>query len=509
MELVKSFSPTTLFVTAAVVTSAALFLSRKSKKSRNPRHRSLSFSSESLLKGAFTAESNVAQPVINAVFYFKECPSEEKMIEKIKCLMLFDRFRSGAKQLSTDNWVLTTLPNDGADSAKDVMETTEFGSERELRQIIDDLCMKPLDILEDKPLWKLHRLVNKKTDSTFRKSVILIRIHHVIGDGISMIGAMTKFFENEDGGNFTLDIPEKMSGSSKFKFKFGFFIKIIKSFLSVLLLPQSAHDTNITFCPDHHKNKKMPKKCINIEFPVMKLDFIKEIKNKANVTVNDVLLAATSGMIKRFSMLNNDPALTSKSSAKKVSARALVPVAFPRPKKDLSSAATALRNLWSFISVPLFIKENTARDRLINCCKSTKKLKRSPAALIQLFLQDKVLSIMPTFFARQTAFDVFSRHSIVFSNLPGPANMIKLAGEELLGFQISFPNLIPQVIIISYNNGIFFNLCIDEEIIANSADISGISSKREILTQLFVEEIKELASSYGVATDDDKIFKNI
>ncbi len=42
--------------------------------------------------------------------------------------------------------------------------------------------------------------------------------------------------------------------------------------------------------------------------------------------------------------------------------------------------------------------------------------------------------------------DLFSRHSIVFSNLPGPAEEMYLCGEKLLGMQAVFPNLLAQVI---------------------------------------------------------------
>jgi NRPS condensation-like uncharacterized protein len=40
----------------------------------------------------------------------------------------------------------------------------------------------------------------------------------------------------------------------------------------------------------------MTKKRKNIVFPTLKLEFIKSIKNKANVTVNDVLLSAITGI---------------------------------------------------------------------------------------------------------------------------------------------------------------------------------------------------------------------
>jgi NRPS condensation-like uncharacterized protein len=497
---------------AAVLLTAVYYIirSKSSSSDRGGRKRSLSFSSEVLLQGAFPEPINVCQPIINCLFTFNECPSLAELIPKVKELALFDRFRSGSKEISPGKWILTELGHD-LDVEKEIIETIEFNSEKEMKEIVDKLSMETIPQIEDRPLWRLYRLIPRNKDSANMKGGILVRLHHVIGDGISMIGAMTKFFENENGGHFTLDIPEKMSGGNKFKYKFGFLLKFIRSVFKVLLLPQSFYDSNVTMIPDHHSKKQMPKACINVDFPVIKLDFIKEIKNKANVTVNDVLLSATSGMIKRFSILNNDPnivGITSKQNAK-LRTRALVPVAFPRPKKDLSSPSTALRNLWSFISVPLVIRENNAKDRLSSCAKNTRRLKRSPQAIIQLFVQNYLLSYMPMWFNRQTAYDAFSRHSMVFSNLPGPATMIKLCGKEVLGFQISFPNLLPQIIIMSYNNGIFFNLAIDQEIVKNSISLPNVTDKKEILRQLFLDELKELAKAYDICTDEDYMIKKI
>ena len=510
MEFFKGINSSTAFFAAAVLTTA-FFLLRKKKGNKTGRKRSLSFSSEALLQGAFPPKVNVAQPIINCLFYLEKCPSVDELVPKVKSLMVFDRFRSGAEEVSPGNWVMTELGNDDS-VARGIIETIEFSSRKEQKDLVDKFCAELLPTVPDKPLWRLYRLV-PSGDATEKdlKPAILVRVHHVIGDGISMVGAMTKFFENEDGGSFTLDIPEKMTGGSKFKYRFGFVIKFFRALFKVILLPNSFYDSNITFAPDHSPKKVMAKKTINIEFPVLRLDFIKDIKNKASVTVNDVLLSACSGMIKRFSLLNNDPAVVNatKAQTSRLRTRALVPVAFPRPKKELQSPATALRNLWSFISVPLVIRENNAKERLMSCAKNTRRLKKSPAAVIQLWLQDKILSLLPAFFTRQTAFDVFSRHSIVFSNLPGPANIVKLCGKTILGFQISFPNLLPQTIIMSYNNGVFFNLAIDEDIILNSCALDGVEDKRDILCKLFLDELRELAREYNVPCEDMDMLKVI
>lgn len=79
----------------------------------------------------------------------------------------------------------------------------------------------------------------------------------------------------------------------------------------------------------------------------------------------------------------------------------------------------------------------------------------------------------------------------VFSNLPGPTTPMFFSQERVLGLQVMFPNLIPQVLIISYNNGIFCNMSVDPELV----------DECDKLPQLFLDELTEVAQHFGINTD--------
>ena len=91
------------------------------------------------------------------------------------------------------------------------------------------------------------------------------------------------------------------------------------------------------------------------------------------------------------------------------------------------------------------------------------QLKTAPTAGVQLWLQRVIPLILPQFLQQKTAFDIFTRHSMVFSNVPGPGQDIYLCGEKVVGMQILFPNLVPQCLLISYSDSIFFNMSLDDE----------------------------------------------
>jgi hypothetical protein len=77
----------------------------------------------------------------------------------------------------------------------------------------------------------------------------------------------------------------------------------------------------------------------------------------------------------------------------------------------------------------------------------------------------------------------------VFSNLPGPEERVAVAGcgQPLLGLQVTFPNLIPQALLLSYHGNVYFNLSLDGE----AVDVA-------LLRQAWLTELKELALALGV-----------
>jgi diacylglycerol O-acyltransferase len=448
------------------------------------RKRAVSFSSQAMLTGAFPPKAEVWAPIINIVFYFETAPLNEKLKQTGEKLLFYDRFRSVVVMEGTT----CRFEECEVDVGRDLISSFSVADDDEMIHKVDDLCSKPFDCQDTKPLWRFIRIENKKG-----KSGVLIRIHHSLGDGISLIGAIGKVFQTTEGLPYAIDIPEKVGGGVKTNVTVPDWIKV---FFECATLPNTKFDSDIKFTSSDKKHLAMKGARKTITMPTLKLDFLKMLKNSACVTINDVMLSLTAGTIRRYCVNKGDPLLLSNMALQN---RALMPVAFPRPKIDTESPSKALRNLWSFVSTELPMKERTVTDRLKQCATATKKLKCSPMAYIQLWLQNNIVSRMPQFMQRQVAYDVFSRHSLVFSNLPGPAEHLTFADEKLLGMHCIFPNLLPQVIIISYAGDVFFALNVDPDVIDTKED----------LPKLFLEEVEELAKAFKVDTSPDKMFSDV
>lgn len=390
----------------------------------NKRVRSMSFGSQSLADGVFPANVNAWKTIIDSAMYFRSCPSVADLVKKCQILTINDRFRC-ALQTSGGKTYLVDI-TDSLDIEKDAIRTVNVESESELITKIDEICAEDMVVDGKSPIWCFYRLVNHGEG----KSAILVRIHHVIGDGVALLSLLPSFFEDANGDPFKLDIAENMGGGTNSRINFSVVWGWIKSVIQVAGLPHSNYDSNLAFTTQNKPAINMTdKKRRTVLFPVLKLEFIKAIKNKAGVTVNDVMMSCITGAIRRYSILKKDPLVspnlvdidstaatttTAKSTIyPTLQSRALLAVAFPRSKKELQNPATSLRNLFAVVSVPLPINGTTALNRLQQCAVHTRQLKSSPLALVQLFMQNYVLSYAPLFLTRQIAHDVFSRHTMV------------------------------------------------------------------------------------------------
>ena len=413
-------------VGGTVVAAGALyFLSKRLLGDRTPRKRAVSFSSQAMLSGAFPPKAEVWEPIINVIFYFKTAPSPAKLKMVGEKLMFYDRFRSVAKVLPNGTYSFEQV--DSIDVEKDLTDTVHASSDSEMAEKVDKICSSDLDCRDTKPMWRFVRIENSNG-----MSGLLIRIHHSLGDGISLIGCIGKIFETEEGLPYSIDVPERAGGGVNQNASLPTWIK---GFLNVATLPNTKHDSNICFTDQDKKNMVMGKMRRTVLFPTLKLAFLKALKNSAGVTINDVMLALTTGTIRRYCLQMNDPLLDS-SSRIPMQNRVLMPVAFPRPISDTNSSSNAMRNLWSFVSAELPLTSTSPKERLELCAKETVALKASPMAAIQLWLQNNIVCHMPQFMQRQLAYDVFTRHSMVFSNLPGPAEHLNFC-EVIASFRMS------------------------------------------------------------------------
>jgi len=423
--------------------------------------------------GAFPPAINVPEPVINACILFQDCPSVQDIVQQVVPKML------EYKRMAT-----IPMPHTSSDRScvglnpSDLVRRVEIdGDDDTMYETVTEYLHEPLSSGRGHlPWWEILIIDNKGSG----KSCALWRVHHCLADGLSMVALTEQIIRYADGSPMEPLIPEGMR--KKFKIKkswYQLFFEVLVSAIKILTMPASNYDHPTVFskCMNkdliHNRNREL------VRFVDTPLDFVKEIKNAANVTINDVLYTCLSQAIHMYLVREECPILAEQGS--KLLCRSLMPVGFPRNKEAVLDKEQALGNKWCFIETDFFVGQTDIMERLKLVHQQMTALKTSPTAVVQLNLQNMLPTVLPRSFTQQATFDIFSRRSVIFSNVPGPTKPCLFASKEVIGVQMFFSNLIPQTGFISYRGQIFGNICLDPEGIRNCKSISILYSQALVL----------------------------
>lgn len=453
----------------AIVAGAVLFVgNRKQKNEENQgRPRSWSFTSTGMALGSFPARVESPEHVINAALMFKDCPSSQAVVDQVVTRFLeYERFnvipepengssRYCASDLDPNRLVRRIDIKGDKQLTLDTLQTHLFDSVTEE----DDL-----------PWWKILIINNTGPG----ESACVLRIHHSLADGISMLHVVEEIITQVDGSPVETILPPGIH--KKFRRKVPF-LKLVwmslKAAIQVLTLPATPYDDDTVFSIPNKGLVHTGKRTFVMLEPVP-LDFIKKLKNAANVTINDVLFACLSQTIHDYLVEQDCPVFSAKGS--KLQCRSLIPVGIPPSEEVAQDKTRILRNKWVLVSSDLGVAEDDCLERVQLARKNLGAIKNSPLVPVQMAIQDSLVPLLPYAVSRQTVFDVLSRHSVVFTNVPGPANPVAFAGKEVTDIQMFYGNLITQLSLMSYRGTVSGNFCLDGDAIPDAQSLSRLFS---------------------------------
>ena len=444
---------------------------KSAQRTRTPVQRRLSFTSVGLGIDSFPPDANVKEPIINAAVYFDDDPPTADDVAElvVKPLLAYTRL-SEVPDLTNH----TTRPSRHGDvrPLDLVREISIRGDDSVTNRTIVEHCQDALGAgRDDLPWWEI--LIVKNTGAG--SSACVVRVHHVIGDGLALVGAFEKFLTDVDGASIQSPISFKSSASSaggggngkkKRKGIFSTIWSLIEATGHVLTLGATKYDDDTVFSKMNHSKMIHSGKREAVIFPTIPLEFIKQLKTAAQVSVNDVLMTAVSQAIHDYCQAQNDVVLAEKGSS--IQCRALLPVGFPRSALELNDPVTAMRNIWCMVSCDLGVGHKDIEDRLRHIHAKTQEMKEKPRAYMQLKVQNNLGPYVPTSAGQQTVFDTFSRHSLVLTNVPGPSKKCLFAGKPAKSVQLFFDNLLTQVHLMSYAGQVYGNMIFDAEQLPDS-----------------------------------------
>ena len=436
---------------------------------RGTRERRMSLVTETLARAAVTGtafppKAKCPDFPLATFFYMDAAPSDEDLMDTMRRIVSFDRLRSKVVSTGKKGRFQWSEMDNAEERLMDHVSRREVSSESKLRDAMDQLLLTPLDV--DKPLWDITVLTlcdgatwNPSPGGPDRKPpVVCVRVSHAIGDGISLVSILNRMcggdvqtVDFKRRANTSYSLSACVSNPMKILYFFVWVFNCIYAVITAVGTPFGPHDSKTAFC-DTSKKVVYSGKRTMVNCPGFALSDLKEVKTKMGCTVNDVVCACLAGALHKYQEYRSDPRARRSSLV-----RAAIAIPF------LGRAPGALCNDWTFVSLSLVMGPMSIVDRLKKTQRRCHLMKSTPGAHAVSALNVVAAKLLGPSFQSDTIYDFMSRHSMVFTNVPGPTAPVTMFRNQVTEMTFGVGNLVNQVSVVSYAGKMGISLVVDPD----------------------------------------------
>ncbi|MGB3543548.1 wax ester/triacylglycerol synthase family O-acyltransferase [Rubrivirga sp.] len=407
-------------------------------------------------------------------------------------LVRFSRFRMRIEDMrsTTPRWV----PDDAFDIEHHVLEADlpAPGGQTGLEELVSRLMSEPLSF--DHSPWTFHLVHGIEDEDGAESAAIVVRLHHVIGDGIALmhvlINAVDEYFDLEDETSRPRKRPKlptpkrvaktlKNAGTETAELlmnpsHLGGRLKAAGSGVSALGHLLAMRPDSVTTL----KGQTSPVKRAAWTRPFV-LEDIKSVGHALDAKVNDVLMTAAGGALRRFLMSKNEPvdALT-------------VRVAAPFNVRPLERAHE-LGNSFGLVFVELPVSQPTVRERLsaMKARMDAAKSSSEPAVVYGIL---QTIGRAPMWI-HSLVVKMFSEKATgVLTNVPGPDETLHIKAAPITTIMFWVPqagDIGLGISIISLDGSVRVGVTTDAAYVENPAEIArAFEDEFDALVAEFVTE---------------------
>ncbi|KAI8017888.1 O-acyltransferase WSD1 [Camellia lanceoleosa] len=349
----------------------------------------------------------------------------------------------------------------------------------------DYICnLTKSDVDKTKPLWDLHILDIKTSDS---EGVIVYRVHHSIGDGTSLMALLLACSRKVSDPEALPSIPVMKNSSLLKKLGFWSVLQLVwNTIIGVLLYVATA-----LFLKDSESpikaSKRVEKNGRRIIVRNVSLDDVKLIKNAMNVTINDVVLGVSEAGLTKYlnrrygEIIDKEPSEEKNYLPKNLRLRAIFyvnlrPFGGIKAFSDMMEKGNPVR--WgNNIGYVLFPFKIGFREDPLDYVREAKvaidRKKSSLEPFWVAFLSTNLIKFFGNKVAGYLHYKVFSNTTLWFSNVPGTGDEIAFCGHEISYYAPTCygqPNAL-MIHAVSYVNKLIFIISAEEETIPDPHQI--------------------------------------
>ncbi|MCW5853082.1 MAG: wax ester/triacylglycerol synthase family O-acyltransferase [Anaerolineae bacterium] len=358
------------------------------------------------------------------------------------------------------------------------------GDKAMLQRYVSHLMSTPLDM--SRPLWEFHLV-----EGYGGGSAIVSRLHHCIADGIALVSVMLSMLDHEEDAPWPEPLPE-VDGRRRRRGPLASLLRpvtrtvrstqrmaevITHEGMETLIHPSKAVELTklgvgtagalgklLLMPPDP---KTVFKGSLQADkgaawSEAIPLDEVKAIGKALRGTVNDVLLTAVAGALRRYLLDEGQP-------TDDLNIRAVIPVNL----RPIDEVTPKLGNHFGlvFLSLPLGIEDPF--DRLHELKRRMDDIKHSPEAVVALGIL-QVTGMVPEQI-QDIIVNIFGmKATAVMTNVPGPREPLYLAGQPIKGVMFWVPQsgrLGLGVSILSFHGQVTLGIASDLGLIPNPGQI--------------------------------------
>ena len=359
------------------------------------------------------------------------------------------------------------------------------GDDSVLYEVISDLASTPLDF--SKPLWQFHVIEGY----TGGGDLLFCRLHHSIADGIALMQVLLSMCDEDADAPW----PEQAERDRRRR-GIGSFLRpafhaakkssrlagsiadgganMIMHPMTTLGMTKDAVGFSASFAARLGRLTILPsdpKTVLKGPLGVTKvaawsepipLDEIKWVGKAMGGTINDTLMTAVSGALRRYMIERGD-------SADGLDIRAMVPVNLRSPEDALKN----LGNSFALVLLALPVGIEDPLERFLVVRSRMDELKDSPEPIVT-YVVLKAMGLAPAEIERFGVEFYASKTSLVMTNVPGPKEKLYFAGKRIEKLMFWVPQsgrMGIGISIMSYAGEILIGVITDEGLVPDPGKI--------------------------------------
>lgn len=384
------------------------------------------------------------------------------------------------------------------------------GDHQALQNLVSDLMSTPLDF--SKPLWQMHLIEGYQNGC-----VLLVRLHHCIADGIALVQVLLSMTDKSADAPW----PEEQAPARAVQgwnplapivYPAKTAIRVTKKATSATLKtttrlirdPEQVVElarlgTDVALAtgrlllmgPDPktaYKGKLGVAKRVAWSDPIP-LEDVRLIGRAAGGTINDVLMAAAAGAMRRYLISRSEPVTD-------LNFRAVIPVNLRPIEKGLE-----LGNKFGlvFLALPVGIEDTIERLRELKRRMDALKDTTEPIVAFGIL---SLIGLMPDRL-EDLVVDIFGKKgTLVMTNVPGPREQLYFAGAPIGEMMFWVPQsgrLGLGISILSYNGKVLVGVASDAGLVPDPETIvAGFHEELDALQAEARQRLMDIAVKFNI-----------